>query len=81
LNSLKLASRCFEDTGLNKRPATTGQGFTMMFACYEEIQKEKKRVLSSLSSEPNFLKPPVLLDIGDDHADDLSTVQDRASPP
>jgi len=52
-------------------------------ACYEEILKEKKRLLSHQGAMLGFLKsssgtlasPAVLLNIGDDDTDDPSAVQ------
>ena len=55
--SLKLASRCCEDTDLNEqRPATNRQGIVRMLAWFEEILEKKNESLSRQTYVASFLQ-------------------------
>jgi hypothetical protein len=68
---------------IEQQAAVNRQGIMRVLACYKEILNYKKRSLCTQSSELDFFKsssgthasPPVLLDTGGDHPDDLPAVQ------
>jgi hypothetical protein len=87
LGLLEAGIKVSEESDWNEKQAAIRQGIVWMHACYEILIE--KRFLSHQTSVFDFCKsssrtrasPRILLDIGYDDIDDLSTVKQEMPPP
>jgi hypothetical protein len=85
LGHTEAGSKVIEDTDSKEQREKARQGIMRMFACCEEVQREKERSLSRQTTVLDFFQSssgtraslPVLLDIVDDDGDDPSTFKGK----